>query len=171
MFSKRLLTRIDTKMTRSYSKEILFRELISAKITCYNNKTGLLSSIIKNFADHEINLISIQSHIQNKRADAEEAIDFHITYVQPVDINRLHDTIFELNQFGGNLSHLPIPSCNSFPVHLTDLDELEMIKHESEVVNEEDPIYTDKEYKKRRTYLASINGNYKMGTSIKRLDY
>jgi len=46
-----------------------------------------------------------------------------------------------------------------------------MIKHESEVVNEEDPIYTDKEYKKRRTYLASINGNYKMGTSIKRLDY
>ena len=46
-----------------------------------------------------------------------------------------------------------------------------MIPLESEVVNENDPLYTDEKYRERRAWLQSLNSGYIMGTPIKKLDY
>ena len=156
---------------RFFSRQIVFPEHKPAKITVYNSNVGILQDILGLFNKYNINMISIESKIRNKRSEGIEAVDFYVTYDDPVEQYHFNDLIFELNKREINMYPLPIPRCPGFPIHISDLDNMQLVKLESEVVNPDDPLYSDKEYAVRRKYLESLNTGYKMGSPIKRLEY
>jgi hypothetical protein len=143
-------------LARNYSpKNIHYRGSKCAKITCHSNYQGILKNILQKISDAEIELLYIESKVNNRCADARESIDFWCSYTEPKDPARYDTLVHHLNAMNVNISDVPPPRVPAFPMDLNDLDDMQQIKLESETVDPEDPMYIDMEYRERRKFLES----------------
>ena len=156
---------------RLFSREIAFIEYKPVKITAYNNCPGVLRTVCDKFLESNINLVSIESKVRNKRSEGVEAIDFYVTYEEPNDVNEFQDLVFALNKLEIIISPLPLPRCHRFPIQLSDLDNMKLETMVTEIIDPNDPYHADKEYIDRRAFLTASNEGYKMGTPINYLEY
>lgn len=104
-------------------------------------------------------------------SNGHSSIHFNISYDEGENPNTIRDIVYSLNRMGVNFQHTQHPIVPSFPMKISELDTMKMIKLESEVVDPTNPLYTDKAYLKRRNELENLNSVYKMGDPITRLDY
>lgn len=132
--------------------EIAYRNHKMAKITSHCNYTGVLKDILQKLETASIELLQIESRVNNKRKNGEETIDFWISYVEPNDPVQYDMLVRELNKMSVNISEVAAPRVNGFPVCFDDIDNMDVIKLESEIKDHSDPMYTDMEYRERRKF-------------------
>lgn len=146
----------------------------STIIFALKDGVGVLSSVLRLFQDHQINLKHIESRSSKKLADHYE---FMVVFDGKCDASKV------IEQLKSNTSYLEIISrdketCNEkdsthwFPRRIRDLDTIadNILMYGGEL-NADHPGFTDKEYRARREHFALIAKQYRTGEPIPRVEY
>lgn len=150
------------------NKSFINPNLIQLKTTV-QNQPGVLSKILQNLNEMNVNIHNIESNFRN--GDWEN-VHVEIFVENLKENNTISDFAKKLSFLNCVVTEMKPTIIPDFPIKLSDLDDFDLLlQNLDQNLSNDHPGFNDPEYKKRRDYIAQESKNYKMGDAIPFINY